>query len=141
MLAAKLICMIESIFLYNMKANKIFAVFHKLWSKELVTLWEEFGTAIGVKVDPLLYQRVSTTIYEKQYKFASCQDVSTEPPILITDEENVVCFTAGYVPMKLLRKYMKSSSSSSACLIDCLAGTSIDGPEESLLSCKCKRVE
>lgn len=136
MLAAKLNCMIESIFLYNKKPNKIFAAFHKLRTKELVKLWEEFGTAIGEKIDPLLYQRVSTTIYEEQYKekFGSCHDESTEPPALTTDEENVVRFTAGYVPMKLLRKYMKSSSPTSACLVDCLAGMSVDGPEESLLS-------
>ena len=53
-------------------------------------------------------------------------------PTLSSDEENIIQYAAGYVPMKLIKKYEKQSSSVAVEYVECLSSMAVNGEESSL---------
>ena len=50
---------------------------------------------------------------------------------LSTDEENIIRYAAGYVPLNIMKKYEKQSSEIAAECIECLMGMSVSGDDSS----------
>ena len=44
------------------------------------------------------------------------------------DEENVICYMAGYVPFKLMKVYETKNTQEDANVLDCLSDMAISGP-------------
>ena len=67
------------------------------------------------QLDPLVMQHVNQSLFEdmlKTYIQPSQQTVTCpehQLPTLSSDEENIIRYAAGYVPMRLMKKYEKQS--------------------------------
>ena len=59
-------------------------------------------------------------------------DAETEWPSLSTDEENIIRYVAGYVPLKIMKNYEKLSSKTAAECTECLMGMAVNGDDSSL---------
>ena len=107
-------------------------------------IWKEFFDAVHQCLDPLLHQAVTQKLFEDiiarivPTKFdgtgSSCN--SSENLIFISaDEECIVRYAAGYVPLALIRKYEKQCANNSMALscIECLCNMAIQGEDSSFL--------
>jgi len=60
---------------------------------------------------------------------------STSPSLeLSEEEEQIVRYAAGYVPMFLLKKYERGSTNKSIEYVECLSKMAVNGEESSFLS-------
>ena len=83
-------------------------------------------------------QHVNQTLFESLLKShtpvsqSSAVCPASQLPTLSSDEENIIRYAAGYVPMKLMKKYEKQSSSVAVEYVECLSSMAVNGEESSL---------
>ena len=101
-------------------------------------IWGKFFEMIGKdRLDPLVVQHVNQSLFEdmlKTYIQPSKQTVTCPEhhlPTLSSDEENIIRYAAGYVPMKLM-KYEKQSLDVAVEYVECLNSMAVNGDESSL---------
>ena len=121
-----------------MQREKLWTAFHNLSVCELPKLWcglfEEQDSVIP-KLSPLVYQNVNQRLYEDLVRSHMCSPSTvtcrppTEVPQLTEDEENVIRYAAGYVALKLLKKYERTIPE----FVECLSTMAVDGDDSSLL--------
>ena len=130
--------------------ERLWSSFHKLRQKELMDIWGKFFEMIGKdRLDPLV-QHVNQSLFEdmlktyiqslfedmlKTYIQPSKQTVTCPEhhlPTLSSDEENIIRYAAGYVPMKLMKKYEKQSLDVAVEYVECLNSMAVNGDESSL---------
>lgn len=95
--------------------EKLWSSFHQLRVKELSDIWKVFFEKIKMeRLDSLLEQHVNLTLFESILKShtpvsqSSARCPASQLPTLSSDEENIIRYAAGYVPMKLMKKYESS---------------------------------
>ena len=120
--------------------KKLWRSFHEVRSKELRDIWSKFYSAVKrERFDPLIEQQVNlklfegvlTTHFQVTPPSASPLNTSPQPQELSEEEEQIVRYAAGYVPMSLLKKHEKSESVE---FVECLSKMAVNGDESSLLS-------
>lgn len=119
--------------------EKLWSSFHRLRLKELAGIWKVFIQKIKIKrLDSLIEQHVNVNLFESILKSrtpvtqsgARCS--ASQLPTLSSDEENIIRYAAGYVSMKLLKKYEEQSSSVAVEYVECLSSMAVNGEESSL---------
>ena len=120
----------------SVQREKLWTAFHTLSVRELPELWYglfEVDSAVIPKLSPLVYQNVNQRLYEDLIKsHLSSQSTGTPtgiPPQLTGDEENIIRYAAGYVALKLLKKYEQSTPE----YVECLSAMAVAGDDSSLL--------
>ena len=125
--------------------EKLWRSFHQLRFKNLVKIWSNFYDALGKKkFDPLVEQQVNQKLFEdvlKTYFQVPSQAASAIAPAsahqsseLDEEEEQIVRYAAGFVPMSLLKKHEKESTDKSVEFVECLTKMAVNGDESSFLS-------
>ena len=105
--------------------DKLWSLFHQLRLTKLVTIWKDSFEKMGQeRLDPLVEQRVNQTLFEDVLKTfipdsQPAQKLS-QLPTLSPDEENIVRYVAGYVSMKLMKKYEAQSLEVAEEFCECL---------------------
>ena len=105
----------------SVQREKLWTAFHSLSIRELPKLWSELFTSgedqghTIPKLSPLVYQNVNQRLYEDLIKSHVCSQSTgacrlAGVPQLSEDEENIVRYAAGYVALKLLKKYERSGT-------------------------------
>lgn len=89
------------------------------------------------RLDPLVEQHVNQSLFEDMLKThiqRSQQSVRCPEHQLPTpsSDENIIRYAAGYVPMKLMKKYEKQSLDVAVEYVECLNSMAINGDESSL---------
>ena len=88
-----------------------------------------------------LLSNMSTNLFEDMLKtHTQCTQRSTrypehQIPTLSPDEKNIIQYAAGYVPLKLMKKYEKQSSDVAVEYVECLNSMAEIGDESSLQAC------
>lgn len=117
--------------------DKLWSLFHQLRLTKLVTIWKDSFEKMGQeRLDPLVEQRVNQTLFEDVLKTfipdsQPAQKLS-QLPTLSPDEENIVRYVAGYVSMKLMKKYEAQSLEVAEEFCECLSSMAVNGEESSL---------
>ena len=109
----------------------------KIWGK----LYDSMGRE---KFDPLVEQRVNKKLFEgflktcfevpSQAAVAMAPSTSLQCQELDEEEEQIVRYAAGFVPMSLLKKHEKGSTDRSVKFVECLSKMAVNGDESSFLS-------
>ena len=96
------------------------------------------------KFDPLVEQRVNQKLFEgflktcfevpSQAAVAMAPSTSLQCQELDEEEEQIVRYAAGFVPMSLLKKHEKGSTDRSVEFVECLSKMAVNGDESSFLS-------
>ncbi|SMN01760.1 hypothetical protein SPONN_19 [uncultured Candidatus Thioglobus sp.] len=113
--------------------EKLWVSFHNMRENQLKVIWEKFCTSTKTKFDPFIQQTVNMKVYEEIIKahFEVSPNngtmASSSPPQLSVDEENIVRYAAGYVSMRLLKKY------ENLCTEKAMQYVAVNGDESSLL--------
>ena len=92
--------------------EKVWTSFHKLRLKDLPDLWESYFKKISKeRFDPVVEQHTNSVIFEGILKtHIPPMSYSATEIELSTDEENIIRYAAGYVPLNIMKKYEKQSS-------------------------------
>ena len=91
--------------------EKLWVKFHQARCTVLVDIWNKFTKSLGVPIDPLVQQHINQKLYEDIIKSKySTQPRSSRKSSLSPDEENVVRYASGYVPMVLMKRHEKKAS-------------------------------
>lgn len=116
--------------------EKALSSFQNLRFGELESVWEKFYLEFGkeLTVDAMMKQYTNEKIFNDMYvsHFAA---PTTSSKALSThsapsaDEDNIVRYIAGYVPLKLLRKYEKQGSAKAAMFVEVLSQMKVNGRE------------
>ena len=91
-------------------------------------------------LSPLVYQNINQRLYEDLIRSHTYSQSTvacrppTEVPQFTEDEENIIRYAAGYVALKLLKKYEKSMPE----FVECLCAMAVAGDDSSLLEYTCK---
>ena len=113
--------------------EKVLSSFHSIIFTDLDSIWERLYHRLGSKLtfDMMMRQYTSQKLFDKIYvSYFSTKDTQPcENIILSMEEENIVRYIAGYVPLKLLRKYEKQSSTKASMYVECLSNMKVDGQE------------
>ena len=80
-------------------------------------------------------------MYVSYFATDSQASSATGSPILTVDEENIVRYIAGYVPLKLMRKYEKQGSSKAAMFVETLSNMKVNGQEADFAAYAMKWIE
>ena len=117
--------------------EKLWSNFHQLRVVELESIWKDFfKKAEEERFDPIVEQHVNQSLFKDLVKSHAPAPpsigVSVSPPTLSPDEENVIRYAAGYVPMKLMKRYEKQSSKVAVEYVECLSSMAVNGDESSL---------
>ena len=89
---------------------------------------------IDLVLDPLIQQHGNQKIFQSILLSIAEHDVDAHQSRKVTltkDEENIIRYAAGYVPLALLRKKQKGTSEKSSQFLDCLSGMADDGKDAS----------
>ena len=118
---------------------------HLLRCKNLMKIWGKLYDSMGrEKFDPLVEQRVNQKLFEGFLK--TCFEVPSQAAVAMTpstslqcqeldeEEEQIVRYAAGFVPMSLLKKHEKGSTDRSVEFVECLSKMAVNGDESSFLS-------
>ena len=81
-----------------------------------------------------LFECVLKTYFEVPSQAAIAMTASLQPQELSEEEEQIVRYAAGYVPMSLLKKHEKTFSEKSVEFVECLSKMAVNGDESSFLS-------
>ena len=119
--------------------------FHLLRCKNLLKIWGKLYDSMGrEKFDPLVEQRVNKKLFEgflktcfevpSQAAVAMAPSTSLQCQELDEEEEQIVRYAAGFVPMSLLKKHEKGSTDRSVEFVECLSKMAVNGDESSFLS-------
>lgn len=92
--------------------EKLWSTFHQLRVVQLESIWKVFfEKAEEERLDPIVEQHVNQSLFEDLIKNHAPAPpappsvrVSASLPTLSPDEENIIRYAAGYVPMKLMKK-------------------------------------
>ena len=98
-------------------------------------LWKQLLTSLEEDLDPLVQQYVNQELYEDIIKSNCCSypsTASTNSP-LTPDEENIVRYASGYVPMVLMKRHERNVSEKSASFVECLSAMAVNGEESTIL--------
>ncbi len=91
--------------------EKVLSRFHSLSFCEVDEVWEKLYHQIGKDIteDRMMKQytndKIFTNMYVSQFATSSTTGICPTSTRLTIDEENIVRYVAGYVPLKLMRKY------------------------------------
>ena len=111
--------------------------FHNCRMSTLPRIWSMFSTAIGLEVDePLVMQSVNQHIFDTllvehfqaQERPSSSTEVCTQ---LTAEEENILRYASGFIPFKLLNRYLKQSTEKASQFVECLSNMAVGGNETS----------
>lgn len=118
----------------SLTREKLWMNFHQARCTVLVDIWNKFTKSLGVPVDPLIQQHINQKLYEYiiKSKYAT-QPRTSRNSSLSPDEENVVRYASGYVPMVLMKRHEKKASKKSVSFIECLGSMAVNGEESTLL--------
>ena len=117
--------------------EKVLSRFHSLTFANIEKVWERLYHQVGNKltVDRMVRQYTNDKIFAEMYvsQFATtdsqaCTSVTGNPSLTV-DEENIVRYVAGYVPLKLMRKYEKQESFKAALFVETLSHMKVNGQE------------
>ena len=109
--------------------------FHNCRISTLPLIWSRFSTAIGLEVDePLVMQSVNQHIFDTllvehfqaQERPSSSTEVCTQ---LTAEEENILRYASGFIPFKLLNRYLKQSTEKASQFVECLSNMAVGGNE------------
>lgn len=123
--------------------EKLWCSFHQIRTKDLKNIWDKFYSTVKIeKFDPLVEQQVNQKIFEGILRahfevpsqVAAAISTSNQLEELSEEEEQIVRYAAGYVPMTLLKKHEKGSSEKSVEFVECLSKMAVNGDESSFLS-------
>ncbi len=109
--------------------EKVLSRFHSL-SLIFVKLYHQIGK--DITVDRMMKQytndKIFTEMYVSQFSTSSTTGICPTSTRLTIDEENIVRYVAGYVPLKLMRKYEKQASCKAAMFVETLkvSGQEVD---------------
>ena len=114
--------------------EKIWQAFHVVRISKLVDLWEQLIKSLEEDLDPLVQQNVNQKLYEDIIKSKCCSHPSTMSTHTLTpDEENIIRYASGYVPMVLMKKHERNVSEKSASFVECLSCMAVNGEESTIL--------
>ena len=117
--------------------QKVQMQFHNCRMSTLPLIWSRFSTAIGLEVDePLVMQSVNQHIFDTllvehfqaQERPSSSTEVCTQ---LTAEEENILRYASGFIPFKLLNRYLKQSTEKASQFVECLSNMAVGGNETS----------
>ena len=81
------------------------------------------------KLSPLVWQHVNRKLYTELVTThlgnQRLSEDSIDVPQLTADEENILRYAAGYVPLKLLKKYEKGSSEFAVAVVECFSAMAV----------------
>ena len=116
--------------------QRLWTEFHSVRSSVLVDVWNKFLKSVGVtRLDPLIQQYINQKLYEDIVKshYATQPRISTRKSSLLPDEENIIRYASGYVPMVLMKRHEKNVSKKSVAFIECLGNMAVNGEDSTLL--------
>ncbi len=73
--------------------------------------------------------KILTEMYVSQFATSSTTRICPTSTRLTIDEENIVSYVAGYVLLKLMRKYEKQASCKAAMFVETLSHMKVSGQE------------
>ena len=114
----------------NCTDENFWQAFHGLRVSKLVDLWKQFLVSIGADLDPLVQQYVNQKMYEDLIKSLSSvrpSATAATKPSLTPDEENIVRYASGYVPMALIKRFETHVTERSTSFVECLSAMAVDG--------------
>ena len=115
------------------QSEKIWQAFHVVRISKLVNLWEQLIKSLEEDLDPLVQQYVNQKLYE-DIKSKCCSHPSTMSIHTLTpDEENIIRYASGYVPMVLMKRHERNVSEKSASFVECLSCMAVNGEESTIL--------
>ena len=127
----------------SIQRERLWQSFHhvRISNDKVIGLWEKLLRSLKVTIDPIVQQYVVQKLYEdiiskSRYCCTNPSAIAAASSVInnITpDEENVVRYAAGYVPMVLMKKHQKNASDKSASFVECLSTMAINGEESTLL--------
>lgn len=114
--------------------EKVWRSFHQLRLKELVDIWRKYFETRGKeRFDVIAEQYVNTKLFESLVKtHAPPPKRSASVTQLTDDEENIIRYIAGYVSLKIGRKYDKQSTDLAVEYSECLNLMAVQGDDSSL---------
>ena len=116
--------------------EKLWKAFHRESIMKLPEMWKKFLQTVDLILDPLVYQTVNQKMFEEILKSRFGVQPRKSPQCqasLSQDEECIVRYAAGYIPLVLLKKHEKSQSLASVSFVECLSSMAVNGEESSFL--------
>ena len=115
--------------------EKIWKAFHGVRVSKLVDLWKQLLISLEEDLDPLVQQYVNQKLHEEIIKcnFCSYPSPTSKNSSLTPDEEKIIRYASGYVPMVLMKKYERVVSEKSASFVECLSAMAVNGEESTIL--------
>ena len=117
------------------QTENLWQAFYGLRVSKLVDLWKQFLVSIGEDLDPLVQQYVNQKMYEDLIKSLSSvrpSATAATKPSLTPDEENIVRYASGYVPMALIKRFETHVTERSISIVECLSAMAVDGEGTSI---------
>ena len=109
--------------------------FHHTRVENLWPLWKKVFKDLGIACvgSAALVQTVNRHIFNEtlvtQLKVSTCTEAS-EPEVFMTAmEENAVRYSAGFVSLKLLKKFEKQGTDKAADFVECLSNMAVGGDD------------
>ena len=120
---------------HAVQREKLWKAFHGVRVSKLVDLWKQLLISLEEDLDPLVQQYVNQKLYEDIIKcnFCSYPSPTSKDSSLTPDEENIIRYASGYVPMVLMKKYERVVSEKSASFVECLSAMAVNGEESTIL--------
>ena len=120
------------------KLEKCWSQFHSLRVSVLPKLWSDLLNLCGLdskeQNDRLVFQSLLQAMFERELKkFLSTSATSStarDPPEITPDEQAIIMWASGYVPLSLIRRYKKSKSSKAVSFVQCLRNMDVGVYEE-----------
>ena len=113
---------------------RLWREFHRIRLTDIREIWRSFIEEIDLVLDPRIQQHVNQKIFQSILLSIAEHDVDTHQSRKVTltkDEENIIRYAAGYVPLALLRKNQKGTSEKSSQFLECLSAMAVDGNDAS----------
>ena len=118
--------------------GKMWTAFHQIRLQEAPKLWEDLFGYGSPKLSPIVFQQVNQKLYSDLINCHLSSNVENDTlavPVLTSEEENILRYAAGYVPLKLLQQYEKSLDleETTSGKTECLSAMAVNGEESTLL--------
>ena len=120
--------------------EKVLSSFHSLSLNEIEKVWGNLYLSVGkeLTMDRMMRQYTNEKVFAEIYlshfvatdsQASTSSATATGSSGLTVDEENIVRYIAGYVPLRLMRKYEKQGSSKAAVFVETLSSMKVNGQE------------
>ena len=116
--------------------EKMWIEYQDMRSTTLVALWDKFFVDINCThlkdhmliqlINQLLFESIITEQFTKPKSIQPCQEHS-----LSGDEQNILRYACGFVPMRLIHRFSKQQGCKAASFVECLSHMAVDGPQSS----------